>query len=195
MAAAVSIGRSVERDVDDVAINDLDRPANGYGVTLVLGGHIVEGTVRLEVGHLQAGVGGHRLQGADLIGDHVLKVAGVHLDAPPTETPKVIEAGMHADADALLLGQHAQPMHGVGIAGMKAAGDAGGLDDLHQVGIVADIVGPPAFGDIGIEIDHARHAAPRLPWKMALAADRRMVLFMGKPYNVNEPESRAGLPH
>jgi hypothetical protein len=37
----------------------------------------------------------------------------LHLDAPPAEAPQVVEARMHADAHAQLLGHHAQAVHGV----------------------------------------------------------------------------------
>ena len=161
--------RAVQRDIDDVAVDRLDGPADGHGIALVLGRHVVERAVRLEVRHLQAGVGRHGLQRADLVGDHVLEVLRLHLDAAAAEAPQIVEARMHADADAQLLGQHAQPVHGVGVAGVEAAGHAGRLDDLHQVGVVADVVGAPALGDIGVEIDRRGHRLRTLArWRLSI---------------------------
>ena len=149
--------RPIERHVDDLRVDHLDRAADGHGIALVVGGHVVERAVRLEVGHLEAGVAGHRLQGADLVGDHVLEVGGLHLDAAPAEAPQIVEAGMHADADPFLLGQHAQPVHRIGIAGVESAGDARRFDDLHHLGVVADVVGAPALGNVRVEVDHLGH--------------------------------------
>ncbi len=58
-----------------------------------------------------------------------------------------------------LLGEGHQLVHGVGVAGMEAAGDTGRADHGHQIGIVADVVGAEAFADVGVEIDLHGHAA------------------------------------
>ena len=47
-----------------------------------MGAHIQGlGTPRIEI------LGVDRLQGADLIGDGVFKVPGIHIDSPPSESP------------------------------------------------------------------------------------------------------------
>jgi hypothetical protein len=107
----------------------------------------------------EAGIACHRLQGADLVGDHQFEIFRVHVDPAAAEAPEVVETGMNAHAHALLFRQQYEPMHGVGIAGMKAAGDAGRLDDAHQLGVVADVVGAEAFGDICIQVDLQGHDA------------------------------------
>ena len=60
--------------------------------------------------HLQAGVGRHGLQRADLVGHHVFEVLRWHLDAAPPEAPQIVEPGMRAHAHTVLLGQRAQPV-------------------------------------------------------------------------------------
>src|SRR3712207_9441346 len=62
------------------------------------------------------GIGRDRLQGADLIGGEVLEVVGAHVDAPAPEAPQVVEAGMRADAHALLGRPLHHAVHDTGVA-------------------------------------------------------------------------------
>ena len=91
---------------------------------------------------------------------------------PAPEAPKIVEARMDADADTLLFRQHAEPVHGVGIAGVKAASHARRFDDLHQRRIVADVIGAPPFRDVGVEVDHLGHWRA-LPWDRAALTPSR----------------------
>ena len=62
--------------------------------------------MRLDVGHLVAGRGRDRLQGADLIGDEVFDLGGLHAgNRPAAEAVQIAVAGMGTDADAACLGQ------------------------------------------------------------------------------------------
>jgi hypothetical protein len=108
--------------------------------------------------HLGAGIAGHRLQRADLVGDHVFELARVHVDAAPPEAPQIVEPGMRADADPLGRGLGDEPLHHDRVAGMEAAGDARGTNDLEQPRIVADVIRTKALAHIGIEIDFLGHA-------------------------------------
>ncbi len=81
--------------------------------------------MRLQVRDLVAGIGGERLERADLVSDHVLQVVCTNLDAPPPEAPEIVVARMAADADALFLGLLHDIVHRHRVACMEPAGDAG----------------------------------------------------------------------
>lgn len=69
---------------------------------------------------------------------------------------------MRANLDALRLGQPHGCPHVVEIAGMKAAGHIGQVDQRHHPGIVADPVQTEAFAHIAI--DGNGHGPPGL-WR------------------------------
>ena len=79
--------RAGQRDVDNLGIDSFHGPADGGCQVPVLGRHVVERTMRLEVGDFQPGIGRHPLQRADLIGDHVFELVRPHVDAPAPEAP------------------------------------------------------------------------------------------------------------
>ena len=86
LAGALHFGARQD-EIDELAIDGADRPADGERVFLVYRRHVVEGAVRLDVRHLRSGIGAHRLQGADLVGDEVFEVARLHGDLPAPEAP------------------------------------------------------------------------------------------------------------
>ncbi len=149
--------RSRQRHINQLPVNGPDGSADGQSIRLVTGRHVVEGAMRLEMRHGQSGILRHRLKGTYLIRDHVLQIRRPHGDVPSAETPQVIETGMHADTHLAVPGHRDQPVHGVGIARVKAARNVGRLDDIHQFTIIADVVGAPAFGNVGVEVDPFRH--------------------------------------
>ena len=60
---------------------------------------------------------------------------------------------MGADIDAGRFGEAYRAIHDDGIAGMIAAGEIGGGDDVHDPGIIGNGIGAKAFTEIGVEID------------------------------------------
>src|SRR5262245_59040150 len=73
---------------------------------------------------------------------------------------------MRAHAAARLLGQRDEAMHHRRVAGVEAAGDVRRADDLDERRVVADGIGAPALGDVGVEVDlqgHGRVSAERHP--------------------------------
>ena len=110
--------------------------------------------MHLDVGHLVTGHGRDRLQRADLVGDHVFDLRGFHArKRPAAEAVQIAVSRMRADADAARLGEVHGLAHGLGIAGMKAAGDVdrGGKAD-HGV-VIAHFPRAKTFAEIAIEID------------------------------------------
>src|SRR5258707_2954808 len=76
--------------------------------------------MRLDVGYLVTGRGRDRLERADLVGDEVLDLGGLHArKRPAAEAVQVAVTGMRADADAAHFRKLHRPAHDVGIAGMK----------------------------------------------------------------------------
>ena len=159
LAGVLHLGAG-ERDIDQIRIHHLERAAYGVGDLAVLGGHVVERAVGLDVRHPHAGIGGERLQRADLVGDRVLQLVRLHVDAPAPETPEIVEAGMSADADPFLLRPHHYAAHDDGVAGVEAARHARRADDLENGVVVADVVSAEALAHVGVEIDLADHGAP-----------------------------------
>src|ERR1700730_8059793 len=155
----------------------------------VLGGHIVQRAVRLQMRHLGAGVARHRLQCADLVGDHIFELARVHIDAPPSEPPQIVESRMRTDGDARGDGLGDHPLHGNRIAGVEPAGDARRADDLAEPRIVADVVRTKPLAHIGVEIDRFCHASSFEPCRtlpgesmkvrFLAAGDRALVVEFG----------------
>ncbi len=114
--------------------------------------------MRLNVADLDTGIAGNPDQGADLVGNHVFQVIGVHVDAPPAEAPKVVETGMGADGDIVFLRRQDHVAHDPGVAAVKAAGDIDRSDDLHDRGVIADVIGAVALADIGVKVYFHTHA-------------------------------------
>src|SRR3712207_4675667 len=74
-------------------------------------------------------------------------------DCPAPEPAKIAETRMRTDRDAFLLSQNSRADHNVGIAGVPAAGDVGGSDDVEHRRIVTHRPGPEAFAHVAVEID------------------------------------------
>src|SRR5258708_3888909 len=131
---------------------------------------------------LGIGVASHRLERADLVGDHVFELARVHVDAAPSEPPQIVEPGMRADADAVGDGLGHQPLHRDRVAGVEPAGDARRANDLEQPRIVTDVVSAKTLAHIGIEIDCFAHASSCAESAVAnvpnLAGNRSNVRFL-----------------
>ena len=109
------------------------------------------------MGDLLADIGSHAVEGADLVGDHVLQIIRAHVDLAAAKAPQVIESGMGADAAALFLGALDHPAHGVGVAGMEAAGDARRADDLQDAVVVADVIGAEALAHVCVHVHRDAH--------------------------------------
>ena len=116
--------------------------------------------MRLDVADAQAGIGRHRLQRADLIGDEVLHLGRLQMHRPAPEALQVGEAGVRPDAHTCRLRGEHETVHHARIPGVEAAGDVGRGDELEELGVVADLVGAEAFGHIAIDVDASRHLLP-----------------------------------
>src|SRR5262245_10708541 len=106
---------------------------------------------------LLADIGRKRVQRPDLIRDHALEIVGAHVDAAATESPEIIETRMRADTHALLLRAFHHSAHGDRIAGVKAAGDTGGTNDLQDRIVVADRIGAEPLAHVRVQIDNTGH--------------------------------------
>ena len=80
---------------------------------------------------------------------------------PAAKAVQVAVTRMRADADAARLRQIHGLAHGVGIAGMKAAGDVDRGGELDHGGVIAHFPRAKSFAEIAVEID-CRHVAVRL---------------------------------
>ncbi len=67
------------------------------------------------------------------------------------------KAGMRSNSHSMGLRPQDRGVHCIGIAGVKASRDAGGADELEQLGVV-----PCAFAKISIKIDNQIHRACKL---------------------------------
>jgi hypothetical protein len=72
---------------------------------------------------------------------------------PAAEAVDITVAGMRADRDAARLRQVYRLAHGVGIAGMKAAGNVDRGGQFDHGGVIAHFPGAKTFAEIAIEID------------------------------------------
>src|SRR5207247_9152390 len=96
--------------------------------------------MRLDVSYLVTGRGRDRLQGADLVGDQVFDLGGLHArKRPAAKAVQVAVTGMRADADATRFRKLNGPAHDVGIAGVEAAGDVDGGGKLDHGGVVTHL--------------------------------------------------------
>ena len=139
--------------IDELSVDGFRGAGDGAGVALVLGGHVVERAMRLHMAKRLTGIGGESLQRADLVSDHVFKVARVHVHGPPPEPPQIIEARMRAKADAMFLRQGRELLHDRRVAAMEAAGDIGRGYDMEQFLIAPNAISTVTFAHIRVEID------------------------------------------
>ena len=118
--------------------------------------------MRLQMRHLHARIRSQGLKGANLIGNHVFKIVGTHVDAPTAEAPEVVEAGMrtNTDAGALCIGNNLT--HGQRITCMETAGDIGRTDDLQDPVVVANIISAEALRHVCVEVDLDGHCSLRI---------------------------------
>src|ERR1700722_14145035 len=110
--------------------------------------------MRLDVGHLVTGHGRNRLQRADLVGDQVFDLGGFHAGKrPAAKAVQVAIARMRADADVACFRKFHGLPHGIGIAGMKTAGDIDRGGEINHGGVVAHFPRAKAFAEIAVKID------------------------------------------
>ena len=143
-----------QHDKGQIAIHRLDASGDGTGRHVVLAGDIGNRSMGLHMGDLIAFHRSDALQRADLIGDQVLDFECREADdGTASEAMQVVEARMRAYAAALVLGHLHDAAHGVGIAGVKAAGDIDRGGKLNHGGVIAHFPWTKAFAEIAIEID------------------------------------------
>src|SRR5260370_1822702 len=131
--------------------------------------------MRLDVGDLVACHGRDRLQSADLVGDQIFELRGLHAwKGPAAEPVQVAVTRMRADADAARLRKLHGLAHGVGIPGMEAAGDVDRGGEVDHGGVIAHFPCAKSFAEIAVEIDcHDVVSACRewiLGWSCACAS-------------------------
>ena len=114
----------------------------------VFGGAVVERAVQLDVRDRHAAVlrkcGERRQLVRDAACDGVGRIAGF----APAEVFAIGVAGMRAGSDAMRGTQSQRRADRVRVAGMRAAGDVGGRDQRHELGVVA-----AAFAEVAVEVD------------------------------------------
>src|SRR5258708_27071297 len=121
--------------------------------------------MRLDVGYLVTGRGRDRLQRADLVGDQVLDLGGLHArKRASAKAMQVAVTGMRADADAARFRKLDRPAHNVGIAGMEAAGDVDRGGKLDHSSVIAHLPCAKSFAAIAIEIDCCHVYVPLREW-------------------------------
>src|SRR5260221_4758764 len=121
--------------------------------------------MRLDVGYLVTGRSRDRLQRADLVGDQVFDLRRLQaVNRPAAETVQIAVAGMRADTDAACLRKLHGLAHGVGIAGMKAAGDVDGCRELDHGGVIAHFPDTKSFAEIAIKVDGLHLLVPLREW-------------------------------
>src|SRR6266849_5060729 len=121
--------------------------------------------MRLDVSDLVTGRGRYRLQRADLVGDQVFDLRGLHArKRPSAKAVQVAVTGMRADADAARFCKLHGPAHDVRIAGMEAAGDVDRGGKLDHGGVIAHLPCAKSFAEIAIEIDCCHVRVPLREW-------------------------------
>lgn len=133
--------------------------ADGTGDTVcdaaLLGGHVVQGTVRLDVLHDAAFGLDESLQGADLIDGQVVGFFVGQRHHAATETLQVRQAGMGADSDAILKAELDRTSHDAGVARVKAARDVSRSNISHKSLVAADLVCAEALTHVAVDINES----------------------------------------
>ena len=111
--------------------------------------------MRLDVPHLCPRDPGETLERAQLV-DHLLgQRFGFDVDEPPSETRKVAVADLGAQHDTPFGGPLADPSHGRGVTGMKAARHVRAGHHLEQRVVVAECPPTEPLPQIAVEVDRA----------------------------------------
>ncbi|EGE60702.1 hypothetical protein RHECNPAF_1360083 [Rhizobium etli CNPAF512] len=96
---------------------------------------------------------GNRHQRAELVEHLPAQLVRPERYFAPAEAQPVRQAGMGADADAVLFCQPHHAPHRIRVAAVETAGDIGRGDDLHHRFVVAQPIGTKSFAHVGIQID------------------------------------------
>ncbi len=124
---------------------------------------VVQRAVRLDIGELGAGRAAEGAQRAELIqhqgGDILRRAAQV----TPPEALQVGIGGMRADGHAMPHGQGHAALHDQRVAGVKAAGQVGLVDQRHGVLVVAHAPGAVALAHVAVEEYACSHAGSLRP--------------------------------
>jgi hypothetical protein len=114
---------------------------------------VVERAVRLDVRHARACDPRQGLERADLVGDGIGELAGIHVDEAPTEAGEIGVADLRPDRDPALGRVLAAAAQRGRVAGVEPAGDVGAGDVLEHGDVVAEL--PPAEGlpEVAVEVD------------------------------------------
>ena len=113
------------------------------------GSPVVEGAVRLHVGHARLFGLRAALQDRDLLGRLQLDHGGCDAERPPAEPLAIAVADVRPDRHPVRPRDPAQPAHGLLVAGVKAAGDVRARDHSQQ----RFVTGHP-LADVGVQIHH-----------------------------------------
>jgi len=121
----------------------------------IVGRLMVKRPMRLDVNDTRAGQFGNRHEGADLVFHQGGQFIRRKRDGFPPHAGLVGMSGVRADRHPRLRGGAKGPKTGRRIAGMQAATDVGGTDDLQQFAIETR-----TLAQIGIDVDAAHGQAP-----------------------------------
>ena len=132
---------------------------DGVGLRLVVDDRVVEGAVRLHVGHLHALAEADAVEGGELV-EHVGgELVGAGVEKAASEPGQVTVGDVGADGDALLGGQGDGAAHGERVAGVEAAGHVGAADDVEHGGVVAHAPGAERLAEVGVQVDAGHGSA------------------------------------
>ncbi|MNT47226.1 hypothetical protein D3C72_1839220 [compost metagenome] len=109
--------------------------------------------MHLDVGDGMARVCGKGLCRTDLVGDQAFDLAGAERNDAAAETPEVRETRVRTYRNPTFPGQCEGLRHDLRVAGMQAAGDIGGADDIQDGFVVAHAIGAVSLAHVGVEVD------------------------------------------
>ncbi len=122
-------------------------------------GRTEQRTMRLDVVQRQPLGGEKALEGAHLVGDHVVDLVAIHHHGASAESLDIRKAGMRTDLRAMTLRQLHRAPHRAGIAGVEAAGHIGQMRERHQGGIVAEAVEAIGLAHVAVDRDGHRRSS------------------------------------
>ena len=96
---------------------------------------------------------GERLKRTELVEGHVVDFVLFHIHLTAAEALQIRIADMRADYDTLLHTHFYGFVHDHRVAGVEAAGQIRGGNNIKNCGGVAELIIAEAFAEIGVEID------------------------------------------
>jgi hypothetical protein len=144
------------REQNKRCVENGDGAGNGGRERRVARGHVVQGTVRLDVLELRAFLGRDAGNQRDLREHEVLGLNGRDRDLTPAEILAIGESGMGANGHAVRAGHANRGTNDVGAARVESRGHARGRNRRHQPLVVA-----AAFADVRVQVNRTCNSHSR----------------------------------